>query len=623
MHVRKHPLVQKIFERFSRTSEEEQRVILEMAAIGQLERVFAGFESASEETLSLLLKTLVTMDRFYREIGGILGYQEKILRCLRGEKEEKFQGAKFHSPSFIDLSKKTEEVEQAILWGLEAMPQIAEVYPLGGAADRLHLVDEKSGFELPAAKLPFLGRPLLEHLIRDLEAREALYERTFGKKLLTPIAIMTSHEKNNHEHVLEICQSQNYFGRPKELFRLFTQPLVPAVDGNGNWCMAAPLKPVLKPNGHGALWKLAKDEGILSWLESLGRTKCLVRQINNPLAGLDYGLLAFCGIGCKKKMVFGFASAPRLLRSAEGVNVLVEKGNELVLTNIEYCDFDKFGIEDKPLVNGEPYSHFSSNTNILFADLKVISSAVNSCPFPGLLVNLKKGVYKDAFGEKKEAVMARLESTMQNIADVFVEPKNSAMKTTTTFVTYNQRHKTISSAKKGYLPGGPLEETPENCLYDLLFAHRELLLSAAFHLPERRSPQDYLKNGPEFLFLYHPELGPLYSTIREKLLGGKIGPGSEWILEIAGVSIKQLELQGSLQIIAEHNRKEASCILENVRVENQGVDWSSSAPFWKMDLKRKESLKIILKGKSQFIAKNKRLKGNQTFVVEDGQVLEI
>lgn len=55
---------------------------------------------------------------------------------------------------------------------------MGEIYPLGGAGDRLGLVDERSGECLPVAMLPYCGRTLLEGLIRDLQARP-LVLRTF------------------------------------------------------------------------------------------------------------------------------------------------------------------------------------------------------------------------------------------------------------------------------------------------------------------------------------------------------------------------------------------------------------------------------------------------------------
>lgn len=604
--------LEKIFVQMPNLNAEERRVLEQIAEIGQASRVFQGCEEGP--LFRACLDQFVQMDRFYRTIGGIVGYHNKVLELMRQKQETHLCDWRFHAPIFHDISQETPEVKEAISWGIEALIHMAEIYPLAGAADRLQLVDS------PAAKLPFAGKTLLEHLLCDLEAKEALYYEKFGVKLITPIAIMTSLEKNNHQQIVQMFEDVQFFGRPKESIRFFTQPLVPVVDNEGNWCMAAPLKPVMKPGGHGAIWQAAKEAGIFRWLETLGKSHCLVRQINNPLGGLDYGLLAFTGIGWKKGMVFGFASAPRLLKTAEGVNVLIEKGSKIVLSNIEYCDFDRFGIEDAPPFPGDPYSRFSSNTNLLFADLKAVTDAIEKCPFPGLLINRKKGSYRDVSGQIREMEMARLESTMQNIADVFEEEKGEHLKTAKTFVTKNVRHKTISTTKKAYVPGGAVQETPEQCFYDLLFAHRELLTSCGVHLPERREIQAYLEKGPEFLFLYHPSLGPLYSRIRQKIQGGSLALGAEWIVEIAELHAKNIKIQGSLQILA---KRDARCVLENVTVNNAGVIWEASAPFWKMNLTRKESCKIFFKGTGHFIARNICFKGDQTWVIEDGQTLEV
>ncbi len=621
----------------------------QLMVIGQAGRLFEGWGELGyrADLLRGLIEKLISIDTFYREIGGIVGYQIKILSLLddlsRNHSQSLADSSAYHSPNFRDISEETESVEEMIGWGIESLPKMAEMYPLGGAADRLHLSDEKTGMELPAAKLCFAGRTLLESLIRDLQAREYLYFKIYGRQATTPIAMMTSHEKNNHFHVEKICQEANWFGRPKDSFRFFTQPLVPVINSQGQWCVSGVLKPVLKPGGHGAIWKLARDAGIFDWFKSLGREKVLVRQINNPLAGLDYGLVSFTGYGWKKEMLFGFASCPRLLKAAEGVNVVVERKNEqgadLVLTNIEYCDFAKFGIQDLPLKEGEPFSRFSSNTNILFADLQAVESAIDSCPFPGLLINLKKTSYTTESGEKKEELVARLESTMQNLADVFVEkkPLGSAPCTERTFVTYNHRHKTISTAKKAFISSQSIQETPENCFYDLLFAHRDLLENhCGVKLPKRRAVEEYLKQGPEFLFLYHPALGPLYSSIRKKIRGGEWRLGSELLLEIADFQASDLQLRGSLRIQADriigqmdakgiltYSSRVGRCVLENVQVANQGVDWERSSPFWKMELQRRESVEIHLKGHSLFSAKNVEFKGNCQFVVEDGKEMRV
>ena len=621
---------------------ESESVAKQLIAIGQMSRL-VGDGPIDGKALFKLLEKMTAVDVFYRELGGIVGYQKKILEFLRGAGDlRKSEIAAFHAPDFIDITSETEEVLEAIRIGIDSLPHIAEMYPLGGAADRLHLVDEKTGSDLPAAKLGYGGRTLFEGLIRDLQAREFLYYKLHGKQVEVPIAIMTSEEKDNCRHVLNICSEHRWFGRKKERFRLFAQPLVPAVDPMGNWYLLGPLSPLLKPGGHGALWKLARDEGIFDWLEKQSRKKALIRQINNPIAGLDYGLLAFVGLGVKKQGDFGFASCSRLVQSAEGVNVVIEKKNgDVALTNIEYCDFAKYGIEDRPLKEGEPYSRFSSNTNILFADLKAVENAVRICPFPGLLINLKTSAFATEQGEKRQGPMARLESTMQNIADVFVEKnKNPKMPAQSypwsgrpekTFVTYNHRHKTISTAKKAYVSGGAIQETPEECFYVQLQSARELLSRCGFLLPKARSLEEYMLQGPDVLFLYQPALGPLYSLIAQKIAGESVSLGSELQLEIADVQIERLRLEGSLQVhatqplghydsygVLHFSNRTGRCILKNVSVKNDGVDWMASQPFWKNRLVRRGSLEIRLNGLSEFVAENVTFQGSFRFEVPEG-----
>ncbi len=644
VYLNQDPSVQKTHIPWPNLSLSEEILIKLVIALGESKVLFSTTDRSKIQTL---LASLEEVDYFYREIGGLVGYQLEILRRiypeLANEESSTATAVEYRSPSFIDISEENATVHELVRLGIQSHPLLAEFYPLGGAADRLHLVDATTSAELPAAKLPFAGKTLFEGLIRDLQAREFLYFQLTGQEHLTPLAIMTSHEKENHRHILSICEEAHWFGRPKELFRLFPQPLVPAVDAHGHWIVTGPAKLLLKPGGHGALWKLAKDQAIFTWLASLGRTKALIRQINNPLAGIDSGLLSFLGYGVSQQMHFGFASCPRLLQAAEGVNVLIERKyashKEVLLTNIEYCDFQKFGITEAPLKDNSPYSRYSSNTNILFTDLATIEKAIDLTPFPGLLINLKKSSYTTESGGKQEEPLARLESTMQNIADVLVEERalSEGSQPEKTFVTYNSRHKTISTAKRAYLPGGPLAETPEGCFYDLLQTHRELLeRECQMQLPPQRTLAEYLQQGPEYLFLYHPALGPLYSMIRQKIQKGSISTGSLLQLEIGELSLTEISLAGSLEIHADHlmgnkdpsgilhySRNVGRCILHHVKICNRGVDWTQSLPVWKGSWHQQESLSIHLKGHSEFRAEQVSFSGNHYFEVEDGMRMEV
>ena len=625
--------LQNIIDRFL-SDEKKKSILLQLKATGQLAKIVLH-KKFSLVALNDILEKLEPVDEFYEDLGGLKGYFDTLIDLLH-PKSQQVDSRAYHAPNFIDISELTKDVLQTVDDGISSVPFMAEMFALGGAADRLLLKDAISNQQLPAAKLQFAGKSLLARLIEDIQAREYLYFLQTGKQIVTPIAIMTSLEKNNHGHIVQMLEESNFFGRPAESFKLFIQPLVPVINETGDFLLTQDCELVLKPGGHGVIWKLANQKNVFSWLKTLGKTKLLIRQINNPVAGVDYGILSFLGIGFKEDKKFGFASCPRLVKAAEGVNVLVQaetnEGRKMVLTNIEYCDFAKFGIEDKPRNIGEQYSRFSSNTNLLFADIEAIVQAVKEKPYPGLLFNLKPGQYIDKQGQNHVVCMGRLESTMQNIADVFEESCNDCLIPKDTFITYNKRHKTISTTKKAYEAGACELETPQSCFYDLMTSARELLFeNCNFTLPERKTLQESLQTFPEIIFLYHPCLGPVFPSIGKKIQRGSLAEKSFLRLEIGSVAISDLNLDGALDVIARSvigadeelghlifSTKVGNVELRNVKVQNSGLDVDQSQPFWRGDYHFKEKLHVELLGNSRFIAENVTFYGNMKFIVEDG-----
>ena len=600
-------------------------VIKSVFAIDQGSRVFLLPEGDPVPKLRALLDELLRIEAFYADIGGIIGYQYLALTLLQ-ERKKKPNEERLLPPERISIIEETAEVKEAIIEGIKQQGQIAELYPVGGAADRLQLKDEKSEAGLPAARLVFLGKPLLEGVIGDLQAREYLHYKLFDQQVMSPVAMMTSSFNRNEEHIRFICEQNNWFGREKESFRFVSQPAVPSFTHEGNWCLQKPLKLLLKPGGHGMLWKLFKQKGVFEWLALRGCKKALIRQINNPMAAIDYGLLAFLGFGHLSNRAFGFASCPRLLNAHEGMNVVKitqkDGGDFRSLTNIEYSDFEKFGVEDRPQNPGSSYSLFPSNTNILFADLQTVDAIVKNHPFPGLLVNFRKTLHLHSKGEKEE--VARLETTMQNIADHLEEK--------TSYLTFNERRKTISTTKRKSTKKGTLLETPEGCYYDFMLNSRELLEKfCGFSLPLMPSEKSFTERGPSFLFSYHPALGPLYSIIGQKIQKGCLEEGAELQLEIADLHMENLGLEGSLLIHAKrvmghldskellhYSHQTGQCLLKNVRVKNRGIDWEEDHLFWKHDIKRLEAFKIVLHGHSQFVAEDITIEGDLSIEVPHG-----
>lgn len=630
---------------FPEYTPEENFAIKSIIVIGQAASVFFTPDNIDEGMLRFrdLLERLCEIDRFYTSIGGIIGYHLTVLKLIIQKNQEYSPSSAIHyiHPEGPSLDQDTPEVRRAVRWGIESMTSMAHIYPVGGAGDRLSLLDELTGTPLPAAMLEFTGITLLEGLIRDVQAQEYLFFKLYNRQILTPIAMMTSEEKNNHDQVIQICMSQHWFNRPSDSFQFFIQPLVPVMTKEGNWSLTEPLRLNLKPGGHGVLWKIAEESGVFRWLSSQKREKILVRQINNPLAGLDRSLLSLVGIGCHDKKSFGFISCERLLNSAEGVNIIIEKkmenerSYEYRLTNIEYTEFAERGIDDLPPESSSPYSIFPANTNILFADIHSIQQALTECPIPGQLINMKSKVpYQDGEGSIYLVEGGRLESTMQNIADYFIdrfstqlskEQRRSALKT---FIAYNKRLKTISTTKQSYKPNHSPVSTPEQAYYDLLQNGYDLFCHyCGYSLPDLNSIENYLEIGPNFVLFYHPALGPLYSIIRQKIRSGRMAQYAELRLEIAEADIEELDLEGSLLIESKVplGRKGSddlicysngsSCQLKNVKVKNRGINREAVNCYWRGKIDRHESLKIVLEEGSEFIAQNVIIEGNRLFEV--------
>ncbi|KAL1808974.1 hypothetical protein ACET3Z_025964 [Daucus carota] len=623
------------------------------------------------KALQSLVRNLGEVEQFYDCIGGIIGYQIMVLELLaqstyteqgislshRKSKSTESQILEINPPNVLDLSKDTEYAFQAALWGIEGLPDLGEIYPLGGSADRLGLVDPVTGECLPAAMLPYCGRTLLEGLIRDLQAREFLYFKLYAKQCVSPVAIMTSSAKNNHKHITSLCEKLRWFGRGRSRFKLFEQPLVPAVGAeDGKWLVAGKYFPVCKPGGHGAIWKLAHDKGVFQHFRDHGRKGATVRQVSNVVAATDLTLLALAGIGLRHNKKLGFASCERNPGATEGINVLVEKKNhdgkwEYGISCIEYTEFDKFGISNGPISKHSLQAEFPANTNILYVDLhsaELIGSSNTETSLPGMLLNVKKPItYMDQCGIHHRVYGGRLECTMQNIADNFVNMYPSRCykgveDLLDTFIVYNDRRKVTSSAKrKRKHADKSLHQTPDGSLLDIIRNSYDLLSRCDMKIPEIGDNDKYADSGPPYLIFLHPALGPLWEVTRQKFSGGSITKGSELQIEVAEFFWKDVQLDGSLLVIAEnvmgstktdqdgepllqYGHRCGRCKLENVKVVNDGIDWNSSDNiYWKHEVQRFEALKVILHGNAEFEAVDVILQGNHTFDVPSGYRMKV
>lgn len=639
----------KTLSRFIETATTEQEYVLkEIIAIGQGPVVL---KLPQESDIYLphikqLANSLLPTERFYNIMGGIVGYHLTMLKLLRGQDLGPFRDVidvKYSAPPLTDIRERTPSVNQAILYALQHLAEIGEVYVVGGAGDRLNLRDAATNEPLPVACLHFQNHTLLHGLVRDAQAREYLHFKLYGNQVITPIAMMTSQEKNNHQHILNICKELDWFGRGEDAFFFFSQPGGPVITTNGDWSLKSPLTITMKPGGHGVLWKLIQDHKALDWFEQHGCQKLLVRQINNPVACTDYGILAFLGFGLEQGKSFGMASCDRLVNRPEGMSALIETRKDNVfeyrISNIEYTEFGKRGIKDTPKEPETEVSRFPANTNVLLADIDAIKEVLPKCPLPGLLVNAKTvAPFIDADWNVTEVPAGRLETTMQNIADFMVDQYDHPLpsekhRELKTFATYYERSKTLSTTKNSLKDPNQIVGTPEGCFYDVLKNYHELLeRHCGWTMPTLASPQQAIRH-PTFLTLLHPALGPLFSIAAQKLRRSSMSEGSELEIEGTEILIDNITLSGSLRILCNealghtegsrsiYSNNSGKCSLQHVKISNSGVDYENSGPLWRHDIIRHESLTIILHGNAEFHAENVSFNGNQIIEVHNGERL--
>ncbi len=522
-----------------------REVLFKAILLGQEHIIIA---KQSPAYLNNLAEKLLEMDQFYLTLGGILGYQASIEELI-AEKSDS-QVYDIEPPEKYDLQDEGVTLDQYIIEGLQRQSELCEIWPCGGAADRLGLKDSKTEREYPAACFSFSGWTLLERLVRDLEAREYLYNKCFGLKVQIPIVIMTSLEKNNYEEISAICEENQWFGRSPKLVRIVIQPSVPTFDRQGKWICDEKGEMIFRPGGHGVLWRLLEKSRSFEFLKELGVTKGVVRQINNPVAGLDSGILALVGYGLIHQKKFGFTSCPRVSQMHEGVNVVKifkdqNQKERRAISNIEYCDFSA-------LEKVDCEKSFPANANTLFVDLACVQAAQRRHPFPGLILNFKT--------KRDNRASARLESTMQNISDSIQMIEENSV-----FVTYNKREKTLSAIKRQKQgEEDDLRETPESAFFAMMKEAHGLLESCGMALPK------WDHKTPPIYFSYHPALGPLYSIIRQKIRGGQMTRGSLLNLEIAEIFLENVRLDGSLRIETSYvMHQSASCALSNVQVQGE------------------------------------------------------
>ncbi|PNH08896.1 hypothetical protein TSOC_004536 [Tetrabaena socialis] len=490
--------------------------------------------------------------------------------------------------------------------GLQAAEQPAFRLPYGSADDRA--AAEPASGTVTSYDDEYLAQPggevPLEAQVERLQAllgrlREAGNVEAKVETLLRvdSVAAFLAHPRN-----AAVCEALRGMGAEEQLLLLSLPAMLQEHVLMEPWLLSRPLGPMMKPGGHGAIWKLMWDEGVFDWLtRTHGRRAALVRQISNPMAGTDTTLLALAGAGFSRGGAggdaFGFMSCERAVGAAEGMNVLQERRRwvegpapagggggepgpegaaagrwvyEYGVTNVEYTEFERLGLSDEAVSANSKTSVFPANTNVLYVGLRaakrIVAEAVANGNgeqlMPGLIFNLNKKVaYTDPLGgETRQLRAGRMESTMQNLADFMTD-------------RFEQ-------------PLDPKSHASTNAT---------LAISS-------------LRNGTTEMPMPPPPPAPAVAdaAAARAAAAGQFGSSGP-----AGGMLRYSSRCGRVQMV-------------NVRVRNAGIDWQAPGNvYWKHQVARHESCKVLLLGQSEFEAHDVTIAGSHTFVVPDGHRLSV
>jgi hypothetical protein len=262
---------------------------------------------------------------------------------------------------------------------------------------------------------------------------------------------------------------------------------------------------------------------------------------------------------------------------------------------------------------------------------------------PGMIFNLSKQITYTAAtsGETRTVCAGRMECTMQNLADSLLDrspqrlcPEEAA--NLSTFVVFNERRYVTSSAKRALVPGSDrVHQTPEGSFLDLMRNARDLLEMCGVSAPELATNREYVDAGcaPTFVWLWHPALGPLWQVVAQKVRGGSISRHSEVKLEVAELLWQDVSVDGSLRVFAENivghtdeatgrtvfSDRCARVRLERIQVENAGIDYDAEGNcFWKQAVAMQETCLVVLRGCSEFDARDVTFCGRVKLDVPDG-----
>ncbi|XP_021283972.1 UDP-sugar pyrophosphorylase [Herrania umbratica] len=429
--------------------------------------------------------------------------------------------------------------------GIKEASKAAFVLVAGGLGERLGYNGIKVALPAETTTGTCFLQLYIESILALQEASSRLTKGACQKEI--PFVIMTSDD--THARILELLESNSYFGMKPTQVKLLKQEKVACLDDNDARLALDPhnkYKIQTKPHGHGDVHSLLYSSGLLNIWRNAGLRWVLFFQDTNGL--LFKAIPASLGVSATKQYHVNSLAVQRKAKEAiGGITRLTHSDGRSMVINVEYNQLDPLlratGHPDGDVNCETGYSPFPGNINQLILELGPYIEELSKTG--GAIKEFVNPKYKDASKTSFKS-STRLECMMQDYPKTLPPTARVGFTVLDTWLAYAPVKNNPEDAAK--VPkGNPYHSATSGEM--AIYRANSLILKKAGVQVEDAVQQVF--NGQEVevwpRVTWNPKWGLTFSDIKSKVSGScSISQTSTMALKGRDIFLEDLSLDGAL-----------------------------------------------------------------------------
>ncbi|KAG2665873.1 hypothetical protein I3760_15G029200 [Carya illinoinensis] len=462
--------------------------------------------------------------------------------------------------------------------GVREAQKAAFVLVAGGLGERLGY----NGIKVALPADTTTGACFLQQYIESILAlQEASGRLTQGDcQTQIPLVIMTSDD--THTRIVELLESNLYFGMEPTQVKLLKQEKVACLDDNDARLAVEPRNKYriqTKPHGHGDVHSLLFSSGLLKVWHDAGLRWVLFFQDTNGL--LFKAIPAALGVSATRQYHVNSLTVPRKAKEAiGGITKLTHADGRTMVINVEYNQLDPLlratGHDDGDVNDETGYSPFPGNINQLILELDPYIEELTKTG--GAIKEFVNPKYKDASKTSFKS-STRLECMMQDYPKTLPPTARVGFTVLDAWLAYAPVKNNPEDAAK--VPKGNPYHSATSGEMAIYRANSLILKTAGAQVAD---PVLQVFNGQEVEVwprtTWKPKWGLTFAEIKRKVCGScTISQRSTMVIKGRDVILEDLSLDGALLIDAVDDAKvkvrgsvqNKGWILENIDYKDASV----------------------------------------------------